>query len=63
MFRGNQNQAPSMGGENPAVTAALLEMKTMSEMFAKMSATCFKKCIVNITEADLNVGEMSCTDR
>jgi import inner membrane translocase subunit TIM10 len=49
--------------ENPQVAAALFEMKTISDMYQKMSAACFKKCVVSLHEADLNVGEMSCTDR
>jgi import inner membrane translocase subunit TIM10 len=28
-----------------------------------MSATCFKKCVNAYNDSDLNVGEMTCTDR
>ncbi len=28
-----------------------------------MSDTCFKKCVNRYKDADLSVGEMSCTDR
>ncbi|KAH9258511.1 hypothetical protein BASA81_003013 [Batrachochytrium salamandrivorans] len=49
MFRPQQQQSPA---DDPSVQAALFEMKTVSDLFAKMS-----------NSADLNVGEMSCADR
>ena len=49
--------------DHPAVAASLLEMKQTSDMFAKMSAGCFKKCVVSYAEPELNVGELSCVDR
>mmetsp|Transcript_11882 Transcript_11882/g.17718 ORF Transcript_11882/g.17718 Transcript_11882/m.17718 type:complete len:97 (-) Transcript_11882:109-399(-) len=42
---------------------ARLEVEMMSDMYQKMVDTCFSKCIVNMKEDSLSVGEMSCTDR
>ncbi|KAH9262537.1 hypothetical protein BASA82_000417 [Batrachochytrium salamandrivorans] len=56
MFRPQQQQSPA---DDPSVQAALFEMKTVSDLFAKMS----NSCMVTFHEADLNVGEMSCADR
>lgn len=30
---------------------------------ARMSETCFQKCVAQYNDADLSVGEMSCVDR
>ena len=45
------------------VQVAVAEMRGMADTFAKMSETCYKKCIPNVKESALTVGEMSCTDR
>lgn len=42
---------------------AKLEMEGMNEMFNKMSHMCFTKCVARHNEAEMTVGEMSCTDR
>ena len=45
------------------VQVAVAEMKGLADTFAKMSETCWKKCIPSVKEGALTVGEMSCTDR
>ena len=42
---------------------AIAEMKGMADTFARMSEGCYKKCIPNVKEGALAVGEMSCVDR
>ncbi len=50
-------------GEPSAVTMALVEMKGLADTFSRMSESCYKKCIPNVKEGALAVGEMSCIDR
>jgi import inner membrane translocase subunit TIM10 len=45
------------------VQVAVAEMRGLADTFARMSETCWKKCIPGIKESALSVGEMSCTDR
>jgi import inner membrane translocase subunit TIM10 len=45
------------------VQVAVAEMKGLADTFARMSDTCWKKCIPNVKEGGLTVAEMSCTDR
>jgi len=49
--------------ENPQIKVAKLEMEGVTDMFNKMGELCFQKCLGRYNEPDLNVGEMSCTDR
>eukprot|EP00600_Ochromonadales_sp_CCMP1393_P002544 CAMPEP_0174981916 /NCGR_PEP_ID=MMETSP0004_2-20121128/16171_1 /TAXON_ID=420556 /ORGANISM="Ochromonas sp., Strain CCMP1393" /LENGTH=82 /DNA_ID=CAMNT_0016233745 /DNA_START=121 /DNA_END=369 /DNA_ORIENTATION=- len=42
---------------------AKVEAEIMTEMFNKMTITCFKKCVVKHNESELQVGEMTCVDR
>mmetsp|Transcript_65389 Transcript_65389/g.212834 ORF Transcript_65389/g.212834 Transcript_65389/m.212834 type:complete len:90 (-) Transcript_65389:164-433(-) len=41
----------------------IAEMKGMADCFARMTASCYGKCIVGVKEEKLSVGEMSCVDR
>lgn len=41
----------------------IVEMKGMADCFAKMTESCYSKCIPNVHESKLSVGEMSCVDR
>lgn len=45
------------------VQVAVAEMRGLADTFARMSDTCYKKCIPSVKEGALSVGEMSCTDR
>ena len=45
------------------VQVAVAEMRGLADTFARMSDSCYKKCIPNVKEGALAVGEMSCTDR
>ena len=52
------------GSDDQAKLAqAKMEMEGMNEMFNKMSHMCFTKCVAKHNEAEMTVGEMSCTDR
>jgi len=45
------------------VQMAVAEMKGMADTFSRMSESCYKKCIPNVKEGALAIGEMSCVDR
>jgi len=60
MFRNNASNAQRDAAQ---MEAAMFELKTISDMYQKMSAACFRKCVLSLSEAELNVGELSCTDR
>jgi import inner membrane translocase subunit TIM10 len=61
MSFGHQMMMPP--GQSPQIKAAKIEMEAVTEMFGKMSMMCHKKCFTKFHDVDLNVGEMSCTDR
>ena len=42
---------------------AKTETEVLTDMFNKMSSTCFKKCVVKYPDNELAVGEMACVDR
>lgn len=50
-------------GQNMQLKAAKIEMEAVTEMFGQMSFMCHKKCFGKFKDTELNVGEMSCTDR
>ena len=57
---------PPPASANPQLKMAAIEMEGMTDMFARMRDLCFDKCLCIkhvFPDADLNVGEMSCTDR
>merc|ERR1719430_301331 len=41
----------------------IAEMKGMADCFARMTTSCYSKCIASVKEEKLSVGEMSCVDR
>ncbi|KAG5180513.1 Tim10/DDP family zinc finger-domain-containing protein [Tribonema minus] len=45
------------------VEMAKTEVEMMTDLYNKMVDSCFSKCIANMKEGDLSVGEMSCVDR
>ncbi len=57
------NSAPQQPAGPSALFAAKTEMEMMTDLFNRMSATCYKKCIPKHADPDLSVGEMACTDR
>mmetsp|Transcript_26858 Transcript_26858/g.30698 ORF Transcript_26858/g.30698 Transcript_26858/m.30698 type:complete len:107 (-) Transcript_26858:306-626(-) len=60
-FFGGGQQQPQ--GPDP-MFAAQTEMEMYTDMFNKISTTCFKKCAsTRHKDAELPLGEMSCTDR
>ncbi|TYZ61168.1 hypothetical protein PybrP1_012384 [[Pythium] brassicae (nom. inval.)] len=42
---------------------AKVNMQSYADLFERMSRVCFHKCKFKYTDGQLNVGEMSCTDR
>ena len=55
------------GSQKPAGPSALevakMEAELLSDTFNKMTKNCFTKCVAKYNESDLQVGEMTCTDR
>mmetsp|Transcript_14204 Transcript_14204/g.17013 ORF Transcript_14204/g.17013 Transcript_14204/m.17013 type:complete len:100 (+) Transcript_14204:55-354(+) len=55
---------PSQMPQGAAGLQALkFNMVAMSKLFSSMSQSCFKKCVSRYGQADLAVGEATCTDR
>uniref|UniRef100_A0A7S1C2G8 Mitochondrial import inner membrane translocase subunit n=1 Tax=Bicosoecida sp. CB-2014 TaxID=1486930 RepID=A0A7S1C2G8_9STRA len=60
-----------MAGANPMqaqaeaqMKMARTEMRGITEMYQRMVGECYDKCVLRVgSEAELNVGEMSCVDR
>jgi mitochondrial import inner membrane translocase subunit TIM10 len=64
-FFGGGSSAPAQQPEGPdPVTAARIEMEMYTDLFNKIAAECFTKCASRKhKDADLSLGEMTCTDR
>ena len=56
------SSAPVQTGPSP-LFAARTEMEMYTDLFNRMTASCYKKCIPKLNDPDLSVGEMACTDR
>jgi import inner membrane translocase subunit TIM10 len=52
-----------MATSQQQVQMSLMEMKGLADSYHRMSVSCYRKCIPNVKEAALAVGEMSCIDR
>jgi import inner membrane translocase subunit TIM10 len=57
------SSAPPQQTGPSALFAAKTEMEMYTDLFNRMSAACYKKCIPKQNDPDLSVGEMACTDR
>ena len=53
---------PAQQGPTP-LQVAKIEAEILTDLFNKMSSMCFQKCVTKYNNADLQVGEMACTDR
>lgn len=51
------------GGDSAAAQQAMLDARMTADLFNRIMATCYRKCVPSYREPDLSVGEMSCTDR
>mmetsp|Transcript_41572 Transcript_41572/g.62816 ORF Transcript_41572/g.62816 Transcript_41572/m.62816 type:complete len:94 (-) Transcript_41572:167-448(-) len=55
--------APGAGQQVSPADMMIAEMKGMADCFARMSESCYSKCIAGVKEEKMSVGEMSCVDR
>ena len=70
-FGGGSQQAPppppppqgGFGGGVSQMQMAQVEVESIQDMFNRMTRLCWTKCIPHSKDAELNVGELSCTDR
>eukprot|EP00439_Symbiodinium_sp_Y106_P045299 s2363_g5.t1 len=56
----------AQAGQQPQVSPVdmmVAEMKGMADIFFRMQASCYNKCIASVKDEKLSVGEMSCVDR
>ncbi len=52
-----------LGDLNPQIVEAKYQVEAVTDMFQRMSKTCFEKCLGKHKDSQLNVGEQSCVDR
>ncbi|EUD66551.1 hypothetical protein C922_03185 [Plasmodium inui San Antonio 1] len=45
------------------VNSTVVELLGMSDLFKRMQNTCWSKCIPDVNDSFLSVGETSCVDR
>jgi hypothetical protein len=58
------NDTPfDLGDVNPQLVEAKYQVEAVTDMFQRMSKTCFEKCLGKHKDNQLNVGEQSCIDR
>ncbi|CEL98057.1 unnamed protein product [Vitrella brassicaformis CCMP3155] len=55
--------APPNAEQIDPVMVAVTEMQGLADLFSRMQNVCWSKCIPNVREGILAMGEMSCVDR
>ncbi len=55
--------APSPPSRSAAVQLATAELEGMTNLFNRLADSCFDKCVVKLSSADMAVGELACDDR
>jgi len=62
----NSNSGPNLSSSNASslgVRMATIELEAMTNLFNKLSESCFEKCISKFNNAELQIGELACEDR
>ncbi|KAF1332545.1 hypothetical protein FI667_g3607, partial [Globisporangium splendens] len=60
---GGGNAAAPQQAQASDLMLAKVNMQSYADLFERMSRVCFQKCKFKYNDGQLNVGEMSCTDR
>uniref|UniRef100_K3X6H2 Mitochondrial import inner membrane translocase subunit n=1 Tax=Globisporangium ultimum (strain ATCC 200006 / CBS 805.95 / DAOM BR144) TaxID=431595 RepID=K3X6H2_GLOUD len=63
LMGGGNAAAPQQAQVASDLMLAKVNMQSYADLFERMSRVCFQKCKFKYNDGQLNVGEMSCTDR